>query len=287
MDLRLKDKMSLYEAQKPLLAAVRLNFIVGDVADIRRQIRHAEMQHDAVQRTVGNGMKLGGEDAKAAIGYHLYYGAPLQDQLDELRAESFDSPKRCSADFYQAVIESLGFERVATYDVMAEKANIFARPDGAFLVWNTETEETGHVMRGAALLAFQWVGYEDADKPEGVSGEFHRAANQSWIYEGTHDAREGIAQTIEKLLEGGNFCSPYPSHTDTALLDALISPLDWKHLRETMQAQPGFTDRKLINEMHYVADQRYKDLPLWAQQMLRPMKFEDYYLAAKGLNLGP
>ena len=284
MDLR--EKKADYEAGKALLAARRLGGLLEGPQQLRHKIHAVEMQRDVVRRAVETGMKLGGEEARLAVGYHLYFGFSLQSELDELRAGSFDSPRECSANFYCKVIESLGFESLATYDVGSEKTLIFARPDGAFLIWNTETRGAGMAMRGAAHLAFQWCGYDDADHPDGTSGQFYKAAHRSWVYEGIHDAREGIAATLEKLLENGSFCSPYPVHTDESLQDALISPLDRTQFRERMQRRSDFSEAKMADEMRYIAEKRYKDLPLWAQQMLRPMKFEGYYLEAKGLNLG-
>ncbi len=273
--MNLEDKKSEFEKRPKISPEFQAVTQLFDQKAVQKDIAGLQMQARQVQDIAVKEIKTG--SANLGLALHLRFGNPLRQEISEKRAEAFDTHDDCTAEYYRRVIEDMGFEQVGEYthvkdDGREERTFIHVRPDGLFLTWDTTRDMQ---IVNSADLHFQWVGFDDDERPSGVSGGWEKSPYDTWIYVGSSDVREGVREKINKLLSNGDFCSPFPVNDKHTQSSALLSSQDWEDLRKKIGLQKLATSQSF--EMTNMVEERYNNLPLWAQQMIRPMKFEDYY----------
>ena len=276
--MNLEEKKSEFANRPKISPEFQAVTALFDQGAVQKDIAALQMQTSQVQNIAETEMKTG--DAIFGLGIHLLFGNPLRQEIAEKRAEAFDAHYDCTAEYYRSVIEDMGFERVGEYPLLKddgriEKSFIHVRPDGLFLTWDTFSMCQNAPIVNSANIHFQWIGFDDDERPFGASGGFQESPYDTWIYVGSCDVREGVREKINKLLSNGSFCSPFPVNDKYIQSSALLSSQDWSDLRKKIGLQKLVTSQSF--EMTNMVEERYNNLPLWAQQMIRPMKFEDYY----------
>ncbi len=280
--MNLEDKKSEFAARPKISPEFRAVTALFDQSAVQKDIAGLQVQTSQVQNIAETEIKTG--DSNLGLGIHLLFGNPLRQEMAEKRAEAFDTHYNCTAEYYRRVIEDMGFEQVGEYPILKdngreEKSFIHVRPDGLFLTWDTTRDMQ---IVGSAEINFQWVGYDDDERPFGAGGEWEKSPYDTWIYVGSCDVREGIREKINKLLSNGSFCSPFPVNDKYMQSSSLLSGQDWSDLRKKIGNHAKSISQSF--EMTNMVEERYKALPLWAQQIIRPMKFVEYYHQLKPKN---
>lgn len=238
-----------------------------DQDDVAQRLAAAELQMGHVRRVMNN------EDSpKVRMGLHFVFGRALQEEIDQRRLESLDTPSCCGADYYRHVIEFMGFECVGNYpsssrsSEVPETTYIHARPDGLLLVWDTYQGNVSH-----AELNFHWLGHQKNAHPGGgTSGGFYKMSDGQFAYCGSIHAVEGIRSNIERMLERGQFLSPHiPRDSDMAEC-RLVAEGDWSAARNILgENSSHFAMKEIVDA---IEQDRFDKLPHWVQDMIgRPL----------------
>ncbi len=230
---------------------------------VAQSLAAAQLQMSHVRRVMNNE-----ESHELRLGLHLTFYHALQDEINQARVESLDTPSRCSADYYRQVIEFMGFECVGAYPSSSrssdapETAYIHARPDGLLLVWDTYQ---GNVSQ--AELNFHWLGHKKNAHPgSGTSGGFYKMNDGKYAYCGSIHAIEGIRSNIERMSGQGQFLSPHIQPTSEMSRCRLVTEGDWSTARRILGDKASLFAKKEIVDA--IEQDRFNHLPHWVQEMI-------------------
>ncbi len=269
--MNLEEKKSEFVKRPKISPEFQAVTALFDQSAVQKDIAGLQVQTSQVQNIAVTEIKTG--SANLGLGIHLLFGNPLRQEMAEKRAEAFDTHYDCTAEYYRRVIEDMGFEQVGEYPLLKdngreEKSFIHVRPDGLFLTWDTFSMCQNEPIVNSANIHFQWIGFDDDERPSGTSGGWEKSPYDTWIYVGSCDVREGIREKINKLLSNGSFCSPFPVNDKYMQSSSLLSGQDWSDLRKKIGNHAKSISQSF--EMTNMVEERYNNLPLWAQQMIRP-----------------
>lgn len=229
------------------------------------QARGAIREAARMEETFTEGLRASSRAGGLALRFAFDVLGDMGAIQDQAYKELKDTHFRMSIDENDAVLESLGFEKVLTDDIGEEEVRIWARPDGLVIVTDTYN---GNRNGGKLYLLLE----PDEDfKNDHYLGAVDIEGKK--YYYGYKDIREGLRMYMQDLQEHGTFVPKWTKDITTrgGRINCLsmICEQDYSHLRRTKGFEDNHKDnQKLYAEINAVHQSRLERVPHWVRQML-------------------
>lgn len=165
-----------------------------------------------------------------------------------------------------AVLESLGFEKVLTDEIGEEEVRIWARPDGLMI-----TTDTYQGVRNGGNMYFMFEPDGKLDMP----GEYFGGVEvDGKIYKTGHkDIRYNLRMFIQDMEEQGRFVPKWTEDTTSGkghvTTISFTCNQDYRHIGRVKQLEDNPADNTIlyaaVKDLH---EDRLQRLPFWVRQML-------------------